>query len=617
MAGLVCKQCGAFYPPQSNPAAGAQTPSRCRFCGDILDTQTPPAKPQVAPVTEGIPPVSQVQTAAPKHENLRAGISHQQRLQEPFEPLHAPVDVPRPSSRWPRRVLLLLVLVGLGVYAQQSPFFSGPAAFWRAFVRPGIDPVAQQKLAQGYLALERGSSRALAEAEQDFQQALQLQPQYPAAYVGLTDVHLAMGQALEDAAEQVPYFSRHASQKDRKVWEQQAREQHTQAQQLVVTAAASAQVALQLAPNLPEAQRAMADVLQRQGQADKANMWRQAAERLAADNAYLMASKAEASNHGDDAQQAFTLWQQTVAQAPQNNRWRYKLAQSALQHDKREQALEQLNTILQTAPEHELAQQMLMRLEPAASNADKVTHPLVLSFAPSLAPAAAPPAPETLPPSAPETPQHADATPHGLNRWILEGRTLASNMRQTVQKSWHQLVDAAPTDSTTSLASSHQEAPGLQAAHPEPQAPTPAAPEPALAPVPVTPKKPMIPNELRRMSVPTLLEHGQTLRQAQKSDQALMFFQQATQSAPQDQNAWLGYGFCQLDLQQPQQAVDTFQQAVALASWQAEGHFGLAEALRQTHHAREAVQHYRRYLMIEPNGPYAQQARQKLEDLSK
>lgn len=712
MAAVVCTQCGAEAPHTAEDIA-ADAPKRCRFCGEPYASgkqsgaqaqKTPP------PPVFGMPPPRRTEpqaaasvasaqggaASAPLHKG-----SGQDRLSLPFDAQDITAAPPPKSRRWPW-VVGLAAAAALGA-AILTPVQMGLSPGWyRSILGPRVDSVAQQELAHGRLALDRGSSRGLVEAKQSFERALKIDAHFPAANAALAEAHLAMAQALRDAAQDMTYFSQGLTRKEMRRAQHDAQTQREEAKAWLVAATPWAQAAVQLAPNTPYTSRVMADLLRLEGDTKGADAWAQSGRIGPSDEAGMMVVQADLLA-GHDLSGAAALLSRALLKAPGNNRARYKLAQVLLKRKDHAHALEAVNAILAAAPEHELAQQMLMRLQPAASQADKVQRPLVLSFANELHAGAVAPAPElqaalveaggaAAPPArAPEAPgapgaPAADApqpAPSAADTgndgdadeapikgppltFVAQAKRGVKNIWQSLEGLWSGQVAAgvpeavAPSDlgGGMPLPSGPLPAPAAQAAPATPAQAAAAAPAEAAAQAPQTdaalgtarplpthsvvdtvvkaaaqapvtafvpesksgqpaPDLGHLPADVMQLGAAELVHRADGLREAHHAAEALPLYQLAAKRAPLEMAGLLGVGYCALETGAPQTAADAFTEALRRGSWQAEPHFGLAQAQLALGHSRDAVGHLRRYLMIEPGGPRATQARQMLEELSK
>ncbi|KAK1548497.1 hypothetical protein Q3G72_007029 [Acer saccharum] len=673
MAAVVCTQCGAEAPHSTGEGA-LNPPVRCRFCGHTYGAAAPNSTPPQAAARAviGSPPPRRTQPPMPSAAPapVRAGI----------DPLSLPFDAqdaaPRPQAgpkRWPLVLGLGLVLGLTG--AVLKPVQMGLSPDWYAsMLGKHVDPVAQQELQQGLAALNRGSSRGLIEAKQSFERALKIDGHYAQALAGLAEAELGMAQALGDAAQDMAHFSQGLSRKEMHRAQHDAQTQRQEAKLWTITATPAAQTAVQWAPNTPAANRVMAELLRQQGDMKGALAWAQGGRTSVSEDAGMMVVQADLiAEH--DAAGACALLERALQKAPTDNRARYRLAQYLLKKKDAAHALQAVNAILAAAPEHELAQQMLMRLQPAASQAEKVQRPLVLSFESERQSGSAPQAqmlanadagaaaPQALAPpagtGASDTAEMGDESPSQgpPMTFLAQAKLSAQNVWQSLGSLFSSsdvpepvapsdLGGGMPIPSGPAASASEPEvdpapqndnmaaaAPPL-AAIPKPlplpsiapvdkavQAAAKAPVAAAMAPSAAKPVAAVALSELgadvQRLGPTELLQRADAQRSAHNPAQALPLYQLAARRAPQQMGALLGVGYTQLDLGAPAAAADAFNEALRLSSWQAEPHFGLAQALQAGHNNREAIAHYRRYLAIEPGGPHAAIARQMLEELSK
>jgi tetratricopeptide (TPR) repeat protein len=680
MAAVICPQCGAQLSDGPTAPGEAVAVQRCRFCGHAFDGGSGEAVPPAAPALAGPP-------AAPPGQPSRAPRA--------VDPLTVPFDMPgdgdggRPERRnrqWPMRLALLVVVAALATAVMQPQRFGLAPDFWQHLGGRQQDPMVQREVAMGYAALNQGSSRALVAARGAFLRAQRLGPEDATAQAGLAACCLAMADTLTAAADNMAHFSAGLGRKERQRAQREAEAERTEATLWRDQAIGPAQTAVQLDPSLAAGHRAMAELAWLRGDPNGALAWLQD-NAIGKDEAPATQALRAAIRLADDANAPTEQLANAVVAMPEDNRLRYRLAVAYLGRHQAPLALEQVNAILASAPEHELAQQMLMRLQPVASQASKSPRPMVLSFQSETAidptaPPAAPPAAIAAPPVAyaQEAPGSwqgrflavAQGTVQRLRAWVgsVGGAEAGSEARHDseaptaapvaprnseapsaapVAPRNSEAPSAAPvaphnseTPTAAPLAPHNSEAPSAAPVAPQkPSAaiatPVAAAAAPApqgegaantLAPGAVPPSggtptsavvaEPVVLDaRVQAMSPGNLLTYGQQLRDAHREREALAVYQLAARRSPTDVAGLVGAGGCYLAMGQTAAGLEAFEAAVRQAPWQAEPHFGLAEACRLAERRRDAINHYRRYLAIDPGGVHAPVARQMLEDLSK
>ena len=105
----------------------------------------------------------------------------------------------------------------------------------------------------------------------------------------------------------------------------------------------------------------------------------------------------------------------------------------------------------------------------------------------------------------------------------------------------------------------------------------------------------------------TLLRSGAPYR-------ALKMYQKALRARPDGAEALAGIGFVNLGQKRFRLAVNYFQRALESAPY-APAMYGLGEAHRQAGESEAALDAYRRYLAVSPDGSDASAARQHIRDL--
>ncbi|MBK8481956.1 MAG: zinc-ribbon domain-containing protein [Proteobacteria bacterium] len=104
-------------------------------------------------------------------------------------------------------------------------------------------------------------------------------------------------------------------------------------------------------------------------------------------------------------------------------------------------------------------------------------------------------------------------------------------------------------------------------------------------------------------------EHGRTM-------QALSTYERALRIRPDGVEAITGLGYCALDLQQLGLAIQRFTQALSMRPSHGDALVGLAEAYQAMGDKTRALDSYRAYLRLNPNGAKALMAQQNAKELS-
>lgn len=113
-----------------------------------------------------------------------------------------------------------------------------------------------------------------------------------------------------------------------------------------------------------------------------------------------------------------------------------------------------------------------------------------------------------------------------------------------------------------------------------------------------------------------LLAMAERARRADRAERALVLYERALELEPDDIEALSGMGFSYIDLDKGAAATATFRRVLQLNERFSPAHMGLAEAYRLRDMKRDALEHYRRYLELVPNGPDAPVAKRMIKELS-
>jgi tetratricopeptide (TPR) repeat protein len=120
-----------------------------------------------------------------------------------------------------------------------------------------------------------------------------------------------------------------------------------------------------------------------------------------------------------------------------------------------------------------------------------------------------------------------------------------------------------------------------------------------------------------KRSFELLMAQAERLRQREKPEAALDLYGTAHELKPARVEPLVGRGLALLDLGNPPAAVSAFEQALKLNARHGPALMGLAEALRLGGNKERAVEYYRQYLEVLPNGVDAAVARNNIERLKK
>jgi predicted Zn finger-like uncharacterized protein len=113
----------------------------------------------------------------------------------------------------------------------------------------------------------------------------------------------------------------------------------------------------------------------------------------------------------------------------------------------------------------------------------------------------------------------------------------------------------------------------------------------------------------------SLMQRAERASVNEKPAAARDFFQRALKQRPGSVRANIGLGWACLDLDKNAEAQKAFRKAVSLDEGNSDAHFGLAEALRFGGNKTAALEEYKAYLRLDPNGKEASVAKRAIEAL--
>ena len=105
---------------------------------------------------------------------------------------------------------------------------------------------------------------------------------------------------------------------------------------------------------------------------------------------------------------------------------------------------------------------------------------------------------------------------------------------------------------------------------------------------------------------------GNTLYSLGRKLEAVHRFTQATEADPEYVEAWNNLGNALADTR-PDRAIAAYRRALAIEPGYADAHYNLAESFAQTGQPERAREHWRAYLRLAPEDPWADQVRRRLE----
>ena len=108
---------------------------------------------------------------------------------------------------------------------------------------------------------------------------------------------------------------------------------------------------------------------------------------------------------------------------------------------------------------------------------------------------------------------------------------------------------------------------------------------------------------------------GNVLYAAQQLNHAEREFRCAVELDSEYVEAWNNLGTVLADLDQHEASINAFQRALNVFPLYADAHFNLGDVLSSAGRARDAQEHWRRYLQLDPRSPWADDVRRRLEEL--
>ena len=502
------------------------------------------------------------------------------------------------ASRWFFVALLVLGSAGSALYLFQPEAVAGLVAQVR---RAPVADAAVQQVQAGYEALDRDSMSSIQAAMGAFDRANRVDNRYADARAGQAEAELALAESYQQAAEDLERYAASLSKRDKLRRAGQITDQKQEATLRSDRALTAAKDALTLAPESAAANRALAHFYCVRGaEPGKIQPLLDRARAAAPQDTHLLYVQALAAER--DPARAVGLYQEAIAAAPQLNHARYRLARLFMANNNPTGALQQVEAILRNAPDHELAQALLQKLQPTAGA------PAGAQVAELPAPSPSPATPVEPTPAANNAPK---PTPGGLTN-------LPARAARPAPAAPESNSPQAPVQDVTPPTS---EAPSpSQEAAPSTNLPRLAKPAEPSAAVDVAAglgaaKQPG--SDLAETSYAGLIDQGQQLRAKHDMAAASAVYQRAVSKEPANPRGYVGLGWCALEQNDAETAVTNFTLALQRGPRQAETHFGLAEAYRAKGARRDAQKHYREYLSITPDGPLSQVARRMLEELSK
>lgn len=115
----------------------------------------------------------------------------------------------------------------------------------------------------------------------------------------------------------------------------------------------------------------------------------------------------------------------------------------------------------------------------------------------------------------------------------------------------------------------------------------------------------------------SLLRQADALRNREKPEQSLDFYDRAAELKPDRVEPLAGRGLALLDMANPSAAVETFGRALKLNGRYGPAIMGMAEAQRMSGNNEKAIEFYEKYLEVLPNGAEAPVARNSIERLKR
>ena len=122
--------------------------------------------------------------------------------------------------------------------------------------------------------------------------------------------------------------------------------------------------------------------------------------------------------------------------------------------------------------------------------------------------------------------------------------------------------------------------------------------------------------EKEKQSFASLMKKANRLKDRGKSSRAFDLYAKAAGLEHKRPEPRSGMGWCYLDMNKTAAAIGSFKSALDVAPKFADAHMGLAESYRARDNKAKALNHYQRYLEIQPSGGESAVAKRWVEQLS-
>lgn len=531
-----------------------------------------------------------------------------------------------------RLMLAALVCVGAAAILTHKQAVGGFAASVPGRVQAllPMGPRGQEAdlVEAGYRLLKEDSLVSLYGAVQVFGRASGLSEHDVAARAAEADAQVALAHAYGASSDMMARYTKTLHGPGRKEAERLVSKERKEAQRHVRAAQQFAKEALRLSPVAFVAQRAMAAALLEGGRTERARPYLAQAKAARPQDHQVLLMLADQDAH-KEPRSAVVVLQTILAQAPEFNSARFRLALLHWQLDDRAAARQDLLTVLAASPGHVLARRLLAELEPLAHDGPQMAQLTslpreedVLPSLPDLGPAA---------PSKREQTSSENPAPQGAGP--LLGDDPAAQLQLYVHTglehaawaaSWlaAQLQRAKATSAQAIEGMLEEQAPSVQTAKAPAEMAVPSAAPGALAsqtPGVSSPPAPQVPAGAAPGAsaepYQALVVRAKTREQARDRAAAQSLWLEALALRPTSVEALTALGWIALQAHDSGQASTYFGQAAALAPNSGEAQFGLAEAKRVQHDVAGAKAAYNRYLALEPDGPLSPLCHRMLEEL--
>ncbi len=265
------------------------------------------------------------------------------------------------TGKW-ALVVVIVIAAGLG------GFYAGRPELFRGIIGSlggrAVPELAASHLKVGYIDLSRDSYASIDQAVDNFEKAMALAPDYPAAMAALCEAHLARGEYLEEEAEDLAAEVVGEKKVDREKLEKRIADLRRRAERRRDEAFRYGSQAIKLEPGSLAVNRAMADYYRVTRASEQMRDLLTRAEAVDRDDpgiAYVRGSAA--AEDPAAAERAIRYLDTALERAPRMQRARYKLARVYYRQGEADAARVHLQAVLDAVPDHERAKGLLASLK--------------------------------------------------------------------------------------------------------------------------------------------------------------------------------------------------------------------------------------------------------------